>query len=129
MKKPFIIALLAVCAMLLWAQPAAAQTPTITPTATIAPTATATPTITMTMASSSTWMFPEGGLQPISYTTPTDTPLSELITGEDIWQLARVGLTTYTLLDLTTWGFLALVLLIPTAIGLVYKIFTNPPEI
>ena len=101
-----------------WAEPAAAQTPTITPTETI----TVTGVIT-------DWMFPTEGLQPYTYTEATDNPLEGAIEGEDLWHMARVALTAYGLMDATAWGLLALVILIPVALAMVYKIFTRPPEI
>lgn len=112
-------------ALLAWivfalAEPAAAQTPTptITPTATI----TATGIITE-------WMFPSEGLQPYTYTQSTDNPLEGAIDRDDLWHMARVALTAYGLMDAKAWGLLALVILIPVALAMTYKIFTRPPEI
>ena len=109
--------------VLLWLacdiDPVAAQTPTITPTA----------TITATSTLSGAWMFPEEGLHPYTYTQLTDNPLEGAIESGDLWHIARTALTTYNMIDAKTWALLALVILIPTALALAYKIFTRPPEI
>lgn len=111
-------------ALLLWlalAAPVGAQTPTppITPTATITPTITPTPE----------WAFPEEGLQPFTYTTYITPPLQLGIGADDLITLARSALTTYTLLDWQTWALLGVVILLPVAAVLVFKVFVNPPEI
>jgi len=118
--KRWIIIILTICAALA-AQPIAAQD-IITPTA----------TITATDPISGEWYFPPEGLQPYTYSTTLaegDPFGGRVINRDDIWKSARVALTVYTLLDLKTWGLLALVIIIPTALGLVYAIFIKPPEI
>lgn len=115
--KRWLIVILAVT-WLCCAQPVAAQTPT--------------PPITATATLTSEWSFPAEGLQPYTYTAtlPEGDPFGgRVINRDDIWKSARVALTVYTLLDLKTWGLLALVIIIPTALGLVYAIFIKPPEI
>jgi len=104
---------------LLAASPVTAQEP-ITPTATI----TITPTVE--------WSFPEEGLHPYTYSVSIaegDPFGGRVINRDDVWKSARVALTVYTLLDLKTWGLLALVIIIPVALGIVYGIFVKPPEI
>ena len=92
-------------------------------------TGTLTDTLTTTGALTGTWNFPTEGLQPYTYTEITDSPLEGMIDSSDMWHVARVALTAYEMLDAKAWGILALIILIPVALGLTYKIFTNPPEI
>lgn len=105
--------------LLFAATPVAAQTPTppITPTATIP-------------VSNTEWLFPDEPLVAYTYTTePEYDPISYTITRDDIWKSARVALTTYEILGIKTWIYLAAVLLIPVAAGVVFRFFNNPPEV
>lgn len=102
-------------ALLLWlvlAAPVGAQE--ITPTATLTPT---------------DWTFPAEGLQPFTYTQSITPAIDMGIEADDMITVARSALTTYTLMDWQTWALLAIVILIPTIVSLIFRIFVKPPEI
>lgn len=90
----------------------------------ITPTATLTPTLTP-----DDWTFPAEGLQPFTYTQSITPPIDMGIESDDMITVARSALTTYTLLDWQTWALLAIVILIPPIVALIFRIFIHPPEI
>jgi hypothetical protein len=102
--------------------PDIAVTQTVTPTATI----TATATIT------DDWSFPTGPLLPYTYTIGSRPQITWDINRDIMWNIGRVALTSYNIIsggNNYIWGVFAMILLIPTAGIMIYRLLTRPPDI
>lgn len=92
----------------------------------ITPTATVTATVV-----AEDWSFPTEPLLPLQYEAPADI-IDAPITPGNLWQIARVALTSYNIVsggNAATWLLFAVILLLPLGGLILYRVLTDPPEI
>lgn len=113
---PIILTILLTLTTLSYSDSAMAQTATPTPTATITPTG---------------WELPTQPLQPYTYTLDVESPDIDLNAGQ-LWEMARVALTSYKVIggdNNQVWVLLAVLLLVPVAGAIIYRLLVHPPDI
>lgn len=112
--NPIILTILLTLTTLAYPDNAIAQTVTPTPTA--------TPT---------EWQMPREPLTPYTYTVDVPSPEIGIDAGR-LWEMARVALTSYKIMggdNNGTWILLAILLLVPVAGGILYRLLVHPPDI
>lgn len=103
-----------------------ALTTMVYPDSTLAQSATPTPTATV-----SQWALPTGNIKPYTYTVDVPSP-SVAITAADLWEMARVALTAYNVIGGNgnqVWLLLGIIILVPVAGAIVYRLLVHPPDI
>jgi hypothetical protein len=87
--------------------------------------------ITVGSADDNDWSFPTEPLVPYEIEDPP-VSLNAPLTPARLWEIARVALTSYTIIsgdDANTWLIFSLILLIPISGTIIYYILTRPPDI